>query len=62
MKTDKEEKTYVTVKIDIDQVVMLDEIMKDYRAPTRAHALRLALEDRFKAIGLREKNSKLVTG
>ena len=54
MKENKEEKTYVTVKIDPEQEVMLDEIMKDYRAPTRAHALRLAIEDRFKEIGLRE--------
>ena len=47
----KEAKTYVTVKIDPEQEEMLDEIMKDYRAPTRAHALRLAIEDRFKEIG-----------
>lgn len=51
----KEDKNlFVTVRIDPDQVAMLDEIKKDYRAPTRAHALRLAIEDRFKEIGLRE--------
>jgi len=54
----EEAKTYVTVKIDSEQEEMLDKIQEDYRSPTRAHALRLAIEDRFKQIGLREKDPK----
>ena len=50
----KEARTFVTVQVDPDLLLMLDKVMKDYRAPTRAHALRLAIEDRFKEIGLRE--------
>ena len=60
MNENKDEKTYVTVKIDSELEQMLDKIREDYRAPTRAHALRLAIEDRFREIKKRGQQTTFI--